>query len=279
MALTTANGAHRLPVLASPMEPPQRTVRGCAELVELLKMWEPAASGSAVGRLFVLFDDESADASAARVGAQLAALPSPSTRCLVVAGLRPADEPELAAMFPAVASLPALVRVGPLGGEAQCRLAVTDGELARFCASGGESSPLAEELAAYRRDGVCVIKNCLPPALVTEARAHVAWLAEQNPGRRPEHFDMMFGDPFWHRLVSDPILLDIAEHFVGPDIALFQTHWIAKPPGDGMPVLYHQDGKCSCSLWPSQSLLSKELLHLQVPTGRRSAAGAAGGIR
>jgi len=37
-------------------------------------------------------------------------------------------------------------------------------------------------------------------------------------------------------------LLDIAEHFVGPDIALFQTHWIAKPPGDGMPVLYHQDG-------------------------------------
>ena len=224
------------------MEPPQRTVRGCAELVELLKMWEPAAAASAVGRLFVLFDDESADASA-RVGAQLAALPSPSTRCLVVAaGLRPADEPELAAMFPAVASLPALVRVGPLGGEAQCRLAVTDGELARFCASGGESSPLAEELAAYRRDGVCVIKNCLPPALVAEARAHVAWLAEQNPGRRPEHFDMMFGDPFWHRLVSDPILLDIAEHFVGPDIALFQTHWIAKPPGDGMPVLYHQDG-------------------------------------
>ena len=40
----------------------------------------------------------------------------------------------------------------------------------------------------------------------------------------------------------DPALLDIAAQFVGPDIALFQTHWIAKPPGDGMPVLYHQDG-------------------------------------
>ena len=46
----------------------------------------------------------------------------------------------------------------------------------------------------------------------------------------------------WHRLVSDPCLLDIAEQYVGPDIALFQTHWIAKPPRDGMPVLYHQDG-------------------------------------
>ena len=33
-----------------------------------------------------------------------------------------------------------------------------------------------------------------------------------------------YGDPFWHRLVSDPALLDIAEQFVGPDIALFQTH-------------------------------------------------------
>ena len=46
-----------------------------------------------------------------------------------------------------------------------------------------------------------------------------------------------------HRLVSDPILLDIAAQYVGPDIALFQTHWIAKPPLDGMPVLYHQDGE------------------------------------
>jgi hypothetical protein len=54
---------------------------------------------------------------------------------------------------------------------------------------------------------------------------------------------MMYGDPFWHRLVSDPILLDIAAQYVGPDIALFQTHWIAKPPLDGMPVLYHQDGE------------------------------------
>jgi phytanoyl-CoA hydroxylase len=101
---------------------------------------------------------------------------------------------------------------------------------------------LARELADYARDGICVVKNVVPVALLDEARAHVAWLAEHNPGRRPEHFDMMHGDPFWHRLVSDPVLLDIAEQFVGPDIALFQTHWIAKPPRDGLPVLLHQDG-------------------------------------
>ena len=49
-------------------------------------------------------------------------------------------------------------------------------------------------------------------------------------------------DPFWVRLVSDSRLLAIAEQYIGPDIALFASHYIAKPPGDGMPVLYHQDG-------------------------------------
>ena len=43
--------------------------------------------------------------------------------------------------------------------------------------------------------------------------------------------------------MSDQALLDIAAQFVGPDIALFQTHWIAKPPLDGMPVLELREGR------------------------------------
>ena len=48
------------------------------------------------------------------------------------------------------------------------------------------------------------------------------------------------GDPFWLRLVSDPRLLDIAEQYVGSDIALFQSHYICKEPRDGQVVLWHQ---------------------------------------
>ena len=53
-------------------------------------------------------------------------------------------------------------------------------------------------------------------------------------------------DPFWVRLVSDDRLLDIAELFVGPDLALFASHYISKPPYSGQPVLWHQDA----AFWP-----------------------------
>lgn len=126
-----------------------------------------------------------------------------------------------------------------------------------WCSRRTDQGFLAQELADYARDGICIVRNAVPAALLAEAKQHVAWLAEHNPGRRPEHFDMMYGDPFWHRLVSDPALLDIAEQFVGPDIALFQTHWIAKPPGDGLPVLYHQDGGRVCQPTPHPPLVCR----------------------
>jgi hypothetical protein len=84
--------------------------------------------------------------------------------------------------------------------------------------------------------------------LVEKAREHVAWLLAKNPNLRPEQLGhtLVADDPFWVRLISDERLLDVAEAFVGPDIALFASHYIAKPPGDGQPVLWHQDG----SYWP-----------------------------
>ena len=100
----------------------------------------------------------------------------------------------------------------------------------------------------YERDGYAIARNVIDAALVEEARAHVAWLMEKNPGLRPEQLGhtLMRDDPFWVRLVSDDRLLDVAEAFVGPNIALFASHYIAKPPGSGQPVLWHQDG----SYWP-----------------------------
>src|SRR5204862_1591291 len=61
---------------------------------------------------------------------------------------------------------------------------------------------------------------------------------------------LMQHDPFWVRLVGDDRLLDIVEQFVGKNIALFASHYIAKPPRDGQPVLWHQDG----SYWPLQPM-------------------------
>lgn len=100
----------------------------------------------------------------------------------------------------------------------------------------------------YNRDGYVVVRNVIDPSLVREASNHVEWLIQHNPGRRPELLgtDLISSDPFWVRLISDDRLLDVAQEFIGPNIALFASHYLSKPAGDGMPVLWHQDG----SYWP-----------------------------
>jgi hypothetical protein len=104
----------------------------------------------------------------------------------------------------------------------------------------------------YEREGYVLFPEVLDADLIQEASDHVAWLLKQNPNLRPEqlgHF-LMTDDPFWVRLISDDRLLDIAEQFIGPNIALFASHYISKPPFDGQPVLWHQDG----SYWPLEPM-------------------------
>lgn len=100
----------------------------------------------------------------------------------------------------------------------------------------------------YDREGYVIVRRAIDEGLVAEAQRHVHWLLERNPGVRPEqlHAHLAWDDPFWVRLVSDDRLLDIAQQFIGPDIALFATHYICKPPRTGQAVLWHQDG----SYWP-----------------------------
>jgi ectoine hydroxylase-related dioxygenase (phytanoyl-CoA dioxygenase family) len=100
----------------------------------------------------------------------------------------------------------------------------------------------------FNRNGYVLFPQVLDAGLMSEARAHLEWLMQQHPDVRPEQLGhtLVANDPFWLRLVSDNRLLDIAEMFIGPNIALFASHYIAKPPFDGQPVLWHQDG----SYWP-----------------------------
>ena len=110
----------------------------------------------------------------------------------------------------------------------------------------------ADARSQFDHNGFVILREILDGDLVSEARQHVEWLLEQHPETRPENLDtgLMTNDPFWVRLVSDPRLLDIAEQFIGPDIALFASHYVAKPPFDGQPVLWHQDG----SYWPLEPM-------------------------
>ncbi len=100
----------------------------------------------------------------------------------------------------------------------------------------------------YDQDGYVIFRNVLDSALVAAAYEHVDWLMAQNPGIRPEKLghDLAVKDPFWVRLFSDDRLVDLAEIFLGSDLAMFAAHYICKPPKTGQPVLWHQDG----AYWP-----------------------------
>lgn len=104
----------------------------------------------------------------------------------------------------------------------------------------------------YDQDGYAVFNNVLDSDLMQEAKEHIDWLIAKYPGVRPERLgkDYVKDDAFWVRLVSDDRLLDIAEQFIGPNIALFASHYVSKPAYDGQPVLWHQDG----SYWPLQPM-------------------------
>ncbi|MBZ0298514.1 MAG: phytanoyl-CoA dioxygenase family protein [Anaerolineae bacterium] len=104
----------------------------------------------------------------------------------------------------------------------------------------------------YDQQGYVIVRNAIDPDLAAETSAHVDWLLQKYPDMRPEqlHHELLVDDPFMHRLVGDDRLLDIVETFIGPNIALFAAHYIAKRPYDGQEVLWHQDG----TYWPLEPM-------------------------
>lgn len=96
----------------------------------------------------------------------------------------------------------------------------------------------------YETDGYAIIRNVIDKDLIAETDEHVKWLTKKYPDLRPEHFHhpLMRDDAFWVRLVTDDRLLEIVELVLGPDIACFTAHYICKPPYNGHPVFWHQDG-------------------------------------
>ena len=104
----------------------------------------------------------------------------------------------------------------------------------------------------YDAKGFVTIRNAIGVDLAKELEDHVYWLSGKYPDIRPEalHHHLLVHDPFIHHLLKRSETLDIVEKFIGPDIALFGAHYIAKKPFNGKPVGWHQDG----SYWPLEPM-------------------------
>lgn len=128
------------------------------------------------------------------------------------------------------------------------------------------SAKSQEILDQYERDGYTVIRKVIDGDLVRETDQFVDWLLKKHPDVRPEslHSYLMRDEPFMLRLVGDDRLLDVAEAFIGLNIALYGAHFICKPPEDGKAVAWHQDG----AYWPLEPMEVVTLWH-RVEPGKR----------
>ncbi|MBA3707820.1 MAG: phytanoyl-CoA dioxygenase family protein [Planctomycetes bacterium] len=100
------------------------------------------------------------------------------------------------------------------------------------------------EIEHFRREGyVSVADPIFSPAKFAALRAHFdGMLARLPAGTRPEGMDVPhFVDTTLFDWLFDDGLLDVVESILGPDLALFSSHFICKPPGDGKRVPWHED--------------------------------------
>ena len=102
----------------------------------------------------------------------------------------------------------------------------------------------AAEVARYREEGYLVVaKPVLPDARFEALKEFFEkLLGDLPPCERPESMDVPhFMHPELLGWAFDPAILDLVEPIVGPDIALFSTHFICKPKGNGKRVPWHED--------------------------------------
>lgn len=101
-----------------------------------------------------------------------------------------------------------------------------------------------EEIAFYREEGYLLYnKPVFPEAKFQALQEYFDELLSQWPkDKRPEAMDVPhFTKPkLFEWLFADEVL-DLVSPFLGDDIALFASHFICKPKGDGRRVPWHED--------------------------------------
>jgi hypothetical protein len=119
----------------------------------------------------------------------------------------------------------------------------------------------ADEVARYRSEGYLI--NHRPVLAADRFAALKAYfekvLADLPAGERPESMDVPhFMHPRLLEWALDPAVLALVEPILGGDLALFSTHFICKPRGNGKRVPWHEDsaywkGKIEpmevCTVW------------------------------
>jgi chlorinating enzyme len=101
-----------------------------------------------------------------------------------------------------------------------------------------------EQVSFFRDQGYLKFDRIFTREEMDALRERVdAMIAALPEGARPEAMDIPhIKDPWLFKYLAHPRVLDVIEAFIGPNIVLWSSHFIAKPRGDGKAVPWHTDG-------------------------------------
>ena len=119
------------------------------------------------------------------------------------------------------------------------------------------ANPLTQEdIESYRSNGYVVPDYRVPEEVLHDIRASHDRLVARHPEFEDYCPALLAFDTWFLNVARIPQIVDMVEQLIGPDIALWNSSFFAKPARKGSRTPWHQDGKywpirplATCSVW------------------------------
>jgi ectoine hydroxylase-related dioxygenase (phytanoyl-CoA dioxygenase family) len=112
------------------------------------------------------------------------------------------------------------------------------------------------EIQKYHEDGYVIPDFRLPEETLEEIRGAHARLLQKHPEFRDYCSCLLAYDTGFLNVARNPEILDMVSQVIGPDFALWNSSFFAKPAGNGKRTPWHQDGEywpirplATCTVW------------------------------
>jgi ectoine hydroxylase-related dioxygenase (phytanoyl-CoA dioxygenase family) len=106
------------------------------------------------------------------------------------------------------------------------------------------------QIAKYHEDGYVIPDFIMPDDVIDSIQERHAALLTKHPEFRDYCAAILQYDEGFADYCRNDEILDMVEQVIGPDIALWNSSFFAKPAGNGKATPWHQDGE----YWPIRPL-------------------------
>ena len=112
------------------------------------------------------------------------------------------------------------------------------------------------QVAQYLEDGYVIPDFTMPDEVIESIQERHAALLQKHPEFRDYCAAILQYDEGFADYCRNDEILDMVEQVIGPDIALWNSSFFAKPAGNGKATPWHQDGEywpirplATCTVW------------------------------